>query len=113
MKQLRFRYIYFSFIAILLFTQTSCNKDFGISLGYVNEDLGVTLTDSLTVETGTVQLEYLPTTNTGSILVGKVDIGELGTTSVSSYFRVALDGSNIVIPDDAVFDSVKLVLAPD
>lgn len=113
MKQLRFRYIYFSFIAILLFTQTSCNKDFGISLGNVNEDLGVTLTDSLTVKTGTVQLEYLPTSNTGSILVGKVDNGEIGATSVSSYFRVALDGSNIVIPDDAVFDSVNLVLTPN
>lgn len=113
MKQLRFRYIFFSFIAILLFTQSSCNKDFGISLGNVNEDLGVTVIDSLSVTTGTVQLQYMPTSNTGSILVGKVEDSQIGTTAVSSYFRVALETMNSAIPEDAVFDSVNLVLTPN
>lgn len=113
MKQQHFRYIIFSFIAILLFTQASCNKDFGISLGNENEDLGVTLIDSLTVTTSTVQLEYLPTSNTGSILVGKVENSAIGATSVSSYFRVALELPNNQLPEDAVFDSVNLVLTPN
>lgn len=114
MKRLiRIRYILFSFIAILLFTQSSCNKDFGISLGNPNEDLGVTLLDSLTIRTSTVQLEYVPTSNTGSLLVGKVNQAEIGSTIASSYFRVAFASFANDIPADAVFDSVNLVLTPN
>ncbi|HMR19640.1 MAG TPA: DUF4270 family protein [Sphingobacterium sp.] len=114
MKQLiRVRYILFSFLTILLFTQSSCNKDFGISLGNPNEDLGVTIVDSLTIRTSTVQLEYVPTSGTGSLLVGKVNQPQIGLTTASSYFRVAFSNFSHDIPEGAVFDSVNLILTPD
>jgi hypothetical protein len=84
--------------------QSSCNP---------NEDLGVTLMDSLTINTATVQLEYVPTSNTGSLLVGKIDNDAIGLTTVSSYFRLAFSSFTNDIPEGATFDSVNLVLTPN
>lgn len=85
----------------------------GISLNTVNEDLGVTIIDSISVNTSTVQLEYVPSANTGTLLVGKINQAETGAAIASSYFRLALLDFVDNIPDDAKFDSINLVLMPN
>ena len=113
MKQLtRLRYLLFSFAGLLLFTVSSCNKEAGMSLGSLDEDLGVTVVDSFAVNASTVQLEYLPTVNTGIMLVGKTTTPTIGATIASSYFRLGFTSLTTDIPDNAQFESVDLVLTP-
>ncbi len=83
-----------------------------MSLGSPDENLGVTLVDSLSISTSTVQLEYLPTANTGTLLVGKTNHPDIGTTIASTYFRLALTSFTNDIPENATFESVDLVLTP-
>jgi len=113
MKQLtRLSYILFSFSGLLLFTISSCNKEMGMSLGSPDENLGVTLVDSLSISTSTVQLEYLPTANTGTLLVGTTNHPYIGTTIASTYLTLALTTFTNDIPENATFESVDLVLTP-
>ncbi len=84
-----------------------------MSLGNLNEDMGVMVMDSISVHASTVQLEYLPSSNTGSLLVGKSLQSKIGATVASSYFRVVLMDFADDIPEDAQFDSVNLVLTPN
>src|SRR5690606_37007256 len=113
MKQLtRLSYILFSFLGLLVFTISSCNKEMGMSLGSPDENLGLTLVDSLSISTSTAQLEYLPTANTGTLLVGKTNHPVIGETIASTYFRLALTSFTNDIPENATFESVDLVLTP-
>ncbi len=113
MKQLtRIRYILFSFLGLLLFI-SGCNKEMGMSLGSLDENLGVTLMDSLSISTSTVQLEYIPSANTGTLLVGKTNHPVIGSTIASAYFRLALTSFTNDIPEGAAFTSADLVLTPN
>src|SRR5690606_799174 len=113
MQQLtRLSYILFSFLGLLTFTVSSCNKEVGMSLGSPDESLGVTMVDSLSINTSTVQLEYIPTANTGILLVGRTHHPVIGTTNASAYFRLALTSFTSDIPENATLESVDLVLTP-
>ncbi|NGF55855.1 DUF4270 domain-containing protein [Parapedobacter sp. SGR-10] len=83
-----------------------------MSLGGLNEDIGV-MKNSLPVQVSTVQLEYLPSANTGTLLVGKATRAEIGSTTASSYFRVELMDFASNLPEDATFESVNLLLTPN
>lgn len=110
---LRFKYLYFLSILSALSFFTSCNKEMGVSLDEIDEDIAVTYIDSFTVNTSTYQLDYLPAAATGNVLVGKVQSADLGTVKSSSYLRLTLDSYADNIPEGAVFDSVNVVLRPN
>lgn len=80
------------------------------SIGFTGDDLlTVEITDSINVLSSTYLLDSLPSSNTGVIMVGKTNDPALGKLSVSSYFRIKPD-ADLVIPQNAVFDSLRLVL---
>ncbi|WP_159637067.1 DUF4270 family protein [Sphingobacterium composti Ten et al. 2007 non Yoo et al. 2007] len=110
---LRFKYLYFLSIISALSLFASCNKEMSVSLDEIDEDIAVTFIDSFTVHTSTYQLNYLPSSATGNILVGKVRSNDLGSIKSTSYLRLALDSYTDNIPEGAVFDSVNVVLRPN
>lgn len=114
MRQLiYFRSILFSILCAVGILIVSCDKDMHVSLGNANENLGVNILDSMTIQASTFQLNNIPSSATGTILVGKAEIPETGTVSSSSYFRLALTSFLDDIPDDAAFDSLTLVVRPN
>ena len=107
---LRFKYLYFLSIVSALSLFMSCNKDMGLSLDDIDEDIAVTFIDSFSVNTSSYQLNYLPTAATGTVLVGKIQTPDLGSIKSSSYLKLSLDSYTDNIPENAVFDSVNVVL---
>ncbi|ERJ57804.1 DUF4270 family protein [Sphingobacterium paucimobilis] len=83
-----------------------------VSLDNSNDNLGVVVIDSMTINTSTYQLLNLPSTGTGSFLVGKSTQAESGSITSSSYFRVQLQTLINDIPANAAFDSINLVVRP-
>ncbi|MBL1410257.1 DUF4270 family protein [Sphingobacterium faecale] len=113
MRQLlRFRYLFFLSLLATTVSFISCDKDMSVSLDDSNDNLGVVVLDSMTINTSTYQLMHLPSASTGSMLVGKSTQPESGSITSSSYFRVQLQTLINDIPSNAVFDSVNLVLRP-
>ena len=110
---LRFKYLYFLSIVSALSLFVSCNKDMSVSLDDLDEDIAVIYIDSFAVNTSSYQLNYLPAAATGTVLVGKIQTPELGTIKSSSYLKVTLDTYTDNIPENAVFDSVNVVLRPN
>ncbi|MGJ1364581.1 DUF4270 family protein [Sphingobacterium spiritivorum] len=109
-KRRNIRYILpILFIAVV----TSCNKDISISLDGSDNNLGLSVTDSFTVNVSTFQMDNLPTAATGTILVGKANSAKTGSISSSSYFRLGLGNVSATIPDGATFDSLTLVIKPN
>ncbi|MFD2554321.1 DUF4270 family protein [Sphingobacterium tabacisoli] len=113
MRQLlRFRYLFFLSLFAATVSFYSCDKDMSVSLENSNDNLGVVVLDSMTINTSTYQLLNLPSSATGSLLVGKSTQPENGSVTSSSYFRVQLQTLTNDIPANAVFDSVNLVVRP-
>ena len=99
-------------IFTLLIT-SACDKDMSVMLdNSATGDVGVSFIDSFTVNTSTVQLDNLPSLLTGNILVGKAEVPNIGSLTVSSFFQLGFSDLNNDIPLTAVFDSVNLVLKP-
>ena len=91
----------------------SCDKEMSVSLDNANENLGVVVVDSMTINASTYQLLNLPSAGTGTVLVGKSTQPEIGSVKSSSYFRIILQSLTNDIPTDAAFDSVNLVVKPN
>lgn len=108
------RSINYPVIALLLLVITAaCDKDMSVMLdNSTTGDVGVSFVDSFTVNTSTVQLRDMPTAATGSILVGKAALPNSGSVSSTSYFQIGFSNFTNDIPQDAVFDSLNLVLKP-
>ncbi|MBD1423934.1 DUF4270 family protein [Sphingobacterium chuzhouense] len=104
------------FFAIPFFTLiivAACDKDMSVMLdNSATSNVGVTLIDSFTVNTSTVQLANLPSAGTGNILVGKATVPQSGSVKSTSYFRIGLTSTANDIPETARFDSITLVLKP-
>ncbi|WP_149912744.1 DUF4270 family protein [Sphingobacterium cavernae] len=110
---LQFKYFNFLSIFSALLLLGSCNKEISISLDEIDENIAVTFIDSFTVSTSAYQLNYMPAAATGTVLVGKVNINDLGSVKSSSYLKLSLDSYTDNIPENAVFDSVNVVLKPN
>jgi hypothetical protein len=110
---LHFKYLHFLSIFSALFLLGSCNKEISISLDEIDENIAVTFIDSFTVSTSAYQLNYMPAAATGTILVGQVNTNDLGSIKSSSYLKLALDSYTDNIPENAVYDSVNVVLKPN
>ncbi|QBQ39695.1 DUF4270 family protein [Sphingobacterium psychroaquaticum] len=96
-----------------LIVASACDKDMSVMLdNSATSNVGVSAVDSFTVHTSTVQLDNMPSSATGAILVGKAVIPNLGSVQSTSYFRLGFTSFTNDIPTTAVFDSLNLVLKP-
>jgi len=104
------------FFAVSFFTLIivlSCDKDMSVMLdNSATSNVGVTMIDSFTVNTSTVQLSDMPSIYTGVVLVGKATVPYSGVIESSSYFRIGFSTLTNDIPEAATFDSLNLVLKP-
>lgn len=92
---------------------SACDKDMSVFLDRNSNDaLSVSIIDSMSVTTSTFQLDYMPGANTGVVLVGKTSQAEIGSVKSTAYFELGLQDYIAGIPENAVFDSVNMVLRP-
>lgn len=114
MRQLlRFRYLLFLSLLATTVSFYSCDKEMSVSLDNSNENMGIVVVDSMTINTSTFQLLDMPSAGTGTLLVGKSTQPKIGSLKSSSYFLVQLQTLTNDIPANAVFDSINLVLRPN
>jgi len=71
--------------------------------------------DTVTPVISTVVLDSFPTSGTQNLLIGRWNDPFLGATMASTYFQVGLpaDAASITFPNDAVYDSLALILKPN
>ncbi len=108
-----FIFIAFGFVFVgANFLLSSCEKDMSIALNNDNVDaLNLASMDSLSVQITNLSLQHIPTNGAGAILLGRYFRETAGSVTVTPYFQVEPENYNYSdIPDDARFDSIKLVL---
>ncbi len=107
----------FLFLLIVpLFIFASCiNEDMVFDIGKNKVDIKthMVFVDTVSVESYTVMFDSIATSGleNPSIMVGRYNDSEFGTVTSSTFFKfktISVSGSTI--PDDAVFDSLKLFL---
>jgi hypothetical protein len=105
------KYLPLLFLFVFIFFSCS-DKDQTFEIGnkYVDVKTNLRFVDTLTVNSFSVRLDSIHTSTYKTILIGKHDDPELGEIWARSYFRVGLP-SSIDLPNDAVFDSVQLILS--
>jgi hypothetical protein len=97
----------FLFLSIL----AGCDNDpktLGLSNSTFASDYGVVVVDTITVKVSTVMLDSLPTSNTGSMLVGGYDDARLGRLKAEGYLQIN-NGGSWAPPAEATFDSLVLI----
>ncbi|WP_316811615.1 DUF4270 family protein [Pedobacter heparinus] len=88
----------------------SCKNTGSINMGG-GDELTAELTDSIEVIASTYLLDSLPTSATGSILVGTLEDADMGKVNVSSYMQIKTGFvSGFSFPEKSRFDSLNLVL---
>lgn len=98
-------------VAVML---SSCNKDMSISLDSNDFDnIGVVFSDSTSIETATILLDDIPTSNAGRFAVGTKHNDLSGSVEANAYFRLSTSSLLRSIPENARFDSVSLVVFPN
>lgn len=92
----------------------SCNNDdklYEVGEGFIDTNTNVFEVDTLTLETATIISDSLVTSGASRILIGALQDDDFGNLSAQSYFSLA--SSTFDIDDDAVFDSISLILHYD
>ncbi len=87
----------FFILIILFFGFFSCQdktKELGLSLPN-QENVEVFFTDTMTIETSTVFIDSVNTTNSTSLLVGKLNDPQLGVMTASSVFTLKSDQQTV------------------
>lgn len=114
-KNFKRRSILFLLPLFALAVFVGCNKDISLSLDNSrDETIGVVPIDTVSVKVSTYQLDNIPTSASGTILVGKNSNAVTGSVKSTSYMRLGIGTINgTTIPDDAVLDSISLVLSPN
>ncbi|MGO1242853.1 MAG: DUF4270 family protein [Sphingobacterium sp.] len=102
---------FFAVPLLILFLASACDKDMSVVLdNSTTGDVNVALLDSFSVSTATVQMGDLPSSGSGTLLIGKATQDTLGTVKSSAYFRLGLISFAQDIPEAAVFDSINIRL---
>jgi len=96
------------FTGILTTVLTACKTNNKIGFDD-NDPLTVEINDSIKVIASTYLLDSLPSSNTGTIMLGANEDPAFGKLKLSSYFRIKAPAQSD-LPKDAVFDSLRLVL---
>lgn len=114
-KNFKIRSIQLLTLALIFSGFTACNKDISLSLDNTrDESMGIVPVDSFRVNTATYQLDDIPTSATGVVLVGKTSNSITGSLKSTSYMRLGInDITTASIPTDAVYDSINFVLKPN
>lgn len=93
-------------------TFISCNNEpgsLGLAYSTVDKDYAVILVDTVKVAASTVLLDSIPTSGTGSILIGGYSDPKLGVLNADGYFQVGI-GDSWEPADNAIYDSLVLVM---
>ena len=96
---------------IWMFLAAGCNNEpnvLRIGTSDFEKNFGVVLVDTMTVAASTVLLDSIPTSNTGTLLVGGFSDVNLGTLRAEAYVQVGML-SAWVPTEEAHFDSLVLV----
>lgn len=101
---------------IVLFTilgacSSSETANYEVGDDFLDNNIAIRYIDTFTVNTGTFKLDELITSGTSRILLGHVNEQVFGNLTTNSYFQ--LSTSNFTIDDDAVYDSIGLVMNYD
>ncbi len=114
-KDFKRRSIQFLLPLFTLAAFVGCNKDISLSLDSSrDETIGLVPIDTVSAKVSTYQLDDIPTSATGTMLVGKNTNAVTGSMKSTAYMRLGIGTiSSASIPDDAVLDSVTLVLTPN
>jgi len=102
------RYIYI--ILILIFA--SCSDDnllFDIGSKYIDEEMNIFFTDTVTVSSYTVKLDSIATSGYKRAIVGSYSDEIFGNVRSRSFITVNRP-PNVSIPFDAVYDSLQIIL---
>lgn len=92
----------------------ACDKS-----GFVYEDVApggnvhYSLIDTIGMEMRTIQLDSVPASASGYLLVGGYTDAETGRLDVAANFRIAKPASLPELSDAVVYDSIELILQPD
>ncbi len=104
------------FLFILVTCLNSCNKDISeltlrIGEDYVSSDTKVYFIDTLTVKSSTFQFDSLIVSSANRLLIGAYKDEVFGKTHSKGYIQLVNSIYNI--DDDAVYDSIALILNYD
>ncbi|ASZ11443.1 DUF4270 domain-containing protein [Chitinophaga pendula] len=104
---------WYTVMIFLLIGATSCEKT---SLPYDNQTnvppSNYLTTDTLTINTQTVLLDSIVTSNTGVLLAGTHQDPAFGKSTADGYFQLTLPADK-KLDDRAVYDSLVVLLVPD
>ncbi|WP_045474235.1 DUF4270 family protein [Winogradskyella sp. PG-2] len=106
--------VYCSFVLLLGFLAVACSStedeipSLTVGQDFTETNIRVLSIDTFKVELSTMKFDSIPTSNLERLLVGTYEDEFLGTVTASSYLQ--LNASTYFIDDDAVLDSVGLVL---
>lgn len=99
--------------AIILAGAAACDKEgFNYSNEVETSGTEYIVTDTITMNASTVYLDSVPTSNQGVVLVGTTVDPYFGTISSSSYFKLKAVTTSTNIADEAVYDSLVLMIHP-
>lgn len=100
----------FFLISTVLFF--ACNEDLIFEIGgkYVNENMRILFTDTLSLDSYTVKWDSIITSDFSTMLVGEYQDSVFGNVHARSYTDVKLPTFLNAIPQDAVYDSLRIVL---
>lgn len=92
---------------------SACEKN-GFSYDNVLDGGNVqyTLLDTFTIQMRTVQLDSIPTSGTGTALIGGYTDPVFGKVEAGTYFHISLPAEREV-DTRAVYDSIELIMKPD
>lgn len=103
----------------------SCKQKESVGLNTINNPsigVGVTYVDTFSVALSTVLIDKLPTNNSTQLIAGKLDLGNLGKVTASTYFQLSLAGNDpdgdgkeniLTYTNSPVYDSLVVVLTHD
>ena len=101
-----FKLLYLSFVVLL-----SCADDtttYTVGEDFIELESRVIVTDTLTIKASTVQLDSIETSSSNVLLIGSLHDSEFGNLSSKSFLKI--HSSDYNINDDAVYDSIGVIL---
>ena len=105
---------FFTFILAVLtgLLLTSCNQsdsEFTIGEDFIESATSIKIIDTFTVEMSTVIQDSVPTSGTGTMLIGNYRDTLFGNTTCNAFFQIGLPES-INLTENDIYDSISLIL---
>ncbi|MEQ9312472.1 MAG: DUF4270 family protein [Cytophagales bacterium] len=93
----------------------SCTNKENISAPDIGngDNLKAILVDTFNIETSTFLRDSIVTSSASTLLVGKVENENFGTTTCNAFLQTAITGNNFLNIENPQFDSMILVLRPN